>query len=73
MATQQITGQRDVTLEHGIGNRRMLGDHVTQQPCVVRYVVRAGRDHFQTHSDLRAADHSWYLQLQELINDPETP
>ncbi|MCZ4316511.1 alpha/beta hydrolase [Comamonadaceae bacterium G21597-S1] len=33
----------------------------------VRRVVRAGRDHFQTHSDLRQADHPWYADLRHMV------
>ncbi len=64
-------GERDS--ERVIRSNRRLHALLLQQPCVVRCEVRAGRDHFQTHSDLRAADHPWYLQLQQLINDPGTP
>jgi acetyl esterase/lipase len=60
-------GERDS--ERVIRSNRRLHALLKQAPCVVRYVVRDGRDHFQTHSDLRAADHPWYLQLQQLINE----
>ncbi len=53
-------------------NHRLLA-LLKQQPCVVRYAVRAGRDHFQTHSDLRSADHPWYGQLQQLIEETASP
>jgi arylformamidase len=60
-------GERDS--ERVIRSNRRLHALLKQAPCVVRYAVRDGRDHFQTHSDLRAADHPWYLQLQQLINE----
>lgn len=64
-------GERDS--ERVIRSNRRLLALLKQQPCEVRYAVRADRDHFQTHSDLRAADHPWYLQLQQLIEGTATP
>jgi arylformamidase len=64
-------GERDS--ERVIRSNRRLHALLKQAPCVVRYAVRDGRDHFQTHSDLRAADHPWYLQLQQVIEETRTP
>jgi acetyl esterase/lipase len=64
-------GERDS--ERVIRSNRRLHALLRQQPCVVRYAVRAGRDHFQTHSDLHAVDHPWYAQLQQLINETGAP
>ena len=64
---------RERDSERVIRSNRRLHALLKQQPCVVRYAVRAGRDHFQTHSDLRAGDHPWYRQLQQLIEETANP
>jgi arylformamidase len=33
----------------------------------VRRVVQPGRDHFQTHADLRQGDHAWYASLHRMV------
>lgn len=57
-------GERDS--ERVIRSNRRLFALLQLQPGPVRHAVQAGRDHFQTHSDLRQADHPWYGCLRQM-------
>lgn len=58
-------GERDS--ERVMRSNRRLFRLLRLQQGPVRHVVRGGRDHFQTHSDLRQADHAWYADLGRLV------
>jgi arylformamidase len=48
-------------------SNRRLAALLQLQQGPVRRVVLPGRDHFQTHADLRQADHAWYASLHDII------
>ena len=58
-------GERDS--ERVMRSNQRLFALLQLQPGPVRHLVRTGRDHFQTHSDLRQGDHPWYADLGRLV------
>jgi len=58
-------GERDS--ERVIRSNQRLLALLQLQDGPVRLAVQAGRDHFQTHSDLHQADHPWYGALRQMV------
>jgi len=57
--------------ERVIRSNRRLHALLQLQGGTVRREVLAGRDHFQTHCDLREAAHPWYHSLRQMVATAE--
>ena len=55
-----------------VSNRR-LASVLALQPGAVASFVDPDADHFQTHTDLAAADHPWYGRLASLAHSGVVP